>query len=45
MQGERFHQNVKKLEELFQERLDTTILGDYCWRLKREDLSKHKTKR
>ncbi|CAH2989105.1 unnamed protein product [Chilo suppressalis] len=44
-QGERFHQDVKKLEERFQGRWDTTMLGDYCWRLKREDHSKHKRKR
>ncbi|CAH1647380.1 unnamed protein product [Spodoptera littoralis] len=43
-QGERFHQDVKKLEERFQGRWDTTMLGDYCWRLKREDHSKHKRK-
>ncbi|KAL0829765.1 hypothetical protein ABMA28_003252 [Loxostege sticticalis] len=41
-QGERFHQDIKKLEERFQGRWDTNMLGDYCWRLKREDTSKHK---
>lgn len=43
-QGERFHQDVKKLEERFQGRWDTTMLGDYCWHLKREDHSEHKRK-
>ncbi|CAH1640346.1 unnamed protein product [Spodoptera littoralis] len=43
-QGERFHQDVQKLEERFQGRWDTTMLGDYCWRLKQEDHSKHKRK-
>lgn len=43
-QGERFHQDVKKLEERYQGRWNTTMLGDYCWRLKREDFSEHKRK-
>lgn len=43
-QGERFHQDVKRLEERFQGRWDAAMLGDYCWRLKREDTSQHKRK-
>lgn len=39
-QGEMLHQDVKKLEG----RCDTTMRGDYCWRLKQEDPSKHKRK-
>lgn len=43
-QGERFHQDVKKLEERYQGRWNAAMLGDYCWGLKREDSSKHKRK-
>lgn len=41
-QGERFHQDVKRLEERFQGRWNAAMLGDYCWRLQKEDPSKHK---
>lgn len=43
-QGERFHQDVKRFEERFQGRWGSAMLGDYCWRLKREDTSQHKRK-
>lgn len=38
--GERLHQDVNKFEERFQGRWYTTMLGDYCWCLKRDDHAK-----
>ena len=44
-QGERFHQDIKTIEERYQGRWDENMLADYCWLLKRDqkDLS-HKRK-
>ena len=36
-QGERFHQDIKEMEERYQGRWDTTMMSDYCWSLKRDD--------
>ena len=30
-QGERFHQDIKVMEELCQGRWDGNIMADYCW--------------
>ena len=35
-QGERFHQDIKRMEELYQGRYDRNMIADYCWSLKRD---------
>jgi hypothetical protein len=35
-QGERFHQDIKTIEERYQGRWDTHMMADYCWGLKRD---------
>nr|XP_047125236.1 uncharacterized protein LOC124807409 [Hydra vulgaris] len=35
-QGERFHQDIKVMEERYQGRLDTHMMADYCWSLQRD---------
>ena len=35
-QGERFHQDIKVVEERYQGRWDKEMLSDYCWCLKRD---------
>ena len=37
-QGERFHQDIKRMEELYQGRYDRNMMADYCWSLKRDCL-------
>ena len=34
-QGERFHQDIRQMEERYQGRWDVNFLADYCWCLKR----------
>ena len=34
-QGERFHQDIRVMEERYQGRWDVNMLADYCWCLKR----------
>ena len=34
-QGERFHQDIKVMEERYQGRWDTHMMADYCWNLQR----------
>ena len=34
-QGERFHQDIKVMEEMYQGRWDTHMMADYCWNLQR----------
>ena len=34
-QGERFHQDIRVMEERYQGRWDATMLADYCWSLQR----------
>ena len=34
-QGERFHQDIKVMEERYQCRWDKKMMSDYCWCLKR----------
>lgn len=35
-QGERFHQDIKIMEERYQGRWDSHMMADYCWTLKRD---------
>ena len=35
-QGERFHQDIKVMEERYQGRWDTHMMADYCWGIKRD---------
>ena len=42
-QGERFHQDIKVMEQRYQGRWDENIMADYCWILKR-DLPQNKRK-
>lgn len=35
-QGERFHQDIKTMEERYQGRWDCHMMADYCWSLKRD---------
>lgn len=35
-QGERFHQDIKTMEDRYQGRWDTKMMADYCWNLKRD---------
>ena len=35
-QGERFHQDIKTMEERYQGRWDTHMMADYCWSLQRD---------
>lgn len=37
--GERFHQDIKKAEKIYQGRFDKFMLADYCWFLKQEAVS------
>ena len=32
--GERFYQNIKSMETLYQGRWDVSMMADYCWSLK-----------
>ena len=41
-QGERFHQDIKVMEERYQGRWDTVMMADYCWSLMRETSYQHK---
>ena len=38
-QGERFHQDIKRMEELYQGRYDRNMMADHCWSLKRDCLN------
>ena len=47
-QGERFHQDIKVMEERYQGKWDVHMLGDYCWSLMRDcdaDHSRNSRKR
>ena len=43
-QGERFHQDVKEMEERYQGRWDAVMLPDYCWSIKRDSVATHSCK-
>ncbi|KAG0720826.1 Pyruvate dehydrogenase phosphatase regulatory subunit, mitochondrial [Chionoecetes opilio] len=36
-QGERFHQDMRQMEERYQGRWDAVMMADYCWSLKRDN--------
>ena len=38
-QGERFHQDMREMEERYQGRWYAVMLADYCWSLKRQPSS------
>ena len=40
-QGERFHQDIKEMENRYQGRWDEVMMADYCWCLKRETSATH----
>lgn len=44
-QGERFHQDIKIMEERYQGRWDTHMMADYCWGIKRDCLEVEHTRR
>ena len=35
-QGDRFHQDIKKMEKRYQGRWNVSMMADYCWMLKRD---------
>lgn len=35
-QGERFHQDMRDMEERYQGRWDKNMMADYCWSIKRD---------
>lgn len=35
-QGERFHQDIRTMEERYQGRWDSQMMADYCWSLQRD---------
>ena len=39
-QGERFHQDIKTMEERYQGRWDLNMMADYCWSLMRDNPDK-----
>ena len=42
-QGERFHQDLKTMEERYQGRWDDHMMADYCWSIQRDcPLTKHR---
>lgn len=42
--GERFHQDIRTMEERYQGRFNSNMMGDYCWFLQRETTVHHKRK-
>jgi len=42
--GERFHQDISTMEERYQGRFNSNMMGDYCWFLQRETEAEHKRK-
>jgi len=40
-QGERFHQEIKLMEERYQGQWDKRMMADYCWSLKRDTSVEH----
>ena len=43
-QGERFHQDIQKIEQWYQGKWDPRMMGDYCWFLVRESDRHYKRK-
>ena len=44
-QGERFHQDVKTVEEKYQEIWGIKMIADYCWNLKHDKLVSEHTRK
>ena len=44
-QGERFHQDIKVMEERYQGRWDKKIMSDHCWCLKRDNPGSQHTRK
>ena len=44
-QCERFHQDIKVMEERYQGRWDKIMMTDYCWSLKRKKPYHHYSKK
>ena len=44
-QGERFHQDIKVMEEKCQGRWDKRMMADYCWSLKRDKPYQHHSRK
>lgn len=38
-QGERFHQDIKVMEQRYQGRWDSHMMADYCWNIMRDNVS------
>ena len=38
-QGERFHQDIKIIEERYQDRWNANMMADYCWNLQRDNVN------
>lgn len=38
-QGERFHQDIARIERMYQGRWDECMMSDYCWSLQRDNLN------
>ena len=43
--GERFHQDIKVMEERYQGRLDTHMMADYCWSIQRDNPDVHHSRK
>ncbi|GBN37979.1 hypothetical protein AVEN_255553-1 [Araneus ventricosus] len=41
-QGERFHQNIKEMERLYQGKWNVSMISDYSWMLQRDNRAKFK---
>lgn len=37
-QGERFHQDIARIERMYQGRWDEARMSDYCWSLQRDNM-------
>ena len=42
--GERFHQEIKEMENRYQEKVTEHMMADYCWFLQNENDTEHKRK-
>ena len=43
-QRERFHQDIKIMEERYESRWDAHMMADYCWSLQRDSVTSHSRK-
>ena len=44
-QGERFHQDIKVMEERYQGRWDIHMMADYCWSIQRDSTDRRHTRK